>query len=258
MQTERGTIIVFVRAPVPGRVKTRLAPALSPQETVGLYRAFVADGLATVGRIGCPVTVAFTPAGAEAQLRAWLGEAYRYRHQRGTDLGRRMAASLAEAFTDGAGWALIVGSDLPDLPCGLLDEAAREAARTGAVLGPSNDGGYYLIGFRADRFTPAAFRGMDWGGAEVARRSLAALRDAGVAVHRLPPWRDVDTPEDLADLCRRLAQHPEDAPRTREWLRRAGRLAGSTIVKRHRLCLDGESIESTQRRPPRPQDREGT
>ena len=258
MHDARGEIIVFVRAPAPGTVKTRLAPVLTPQEATDLYRAFVADGLETAGRIGCPVTVAFTPAGAEAQVRAWLGGSFRYRPQRGPDLGRRMAASLRQAFDDGARWALIVGSDLPDLPDGRLEEAAREARRTGAVLGPSHDGGYYLIGFRADRFTPAAFRGIEWGGAQVARRTLAALRGAGVAVHRLPPWRDVDTPEDLADLCRRLAQHPHTAPRTRQWLRHAGRAAGSTIVKRHRLCLDGEAIEPTQRRPPRPQDREGT
>lgn len=222
--TGDGTIVVFVRLPRRGRIKTRLSPALGPDDIVGLYRAFVEDGLETATRTGFPVTVAFTPAAAADEIRTWLGDAHRYRPQRGPDLGRRMATALEAAYAEGFRWALIVGSDLPDLPVACLAEAVHAVAHTGAVLGPSTDGGYYLIGFRADRFVSAAFRDVDWGGHAVAAQTLASLHAAGQTVHRLPPWRDVDTPDDLNRLRQRLLAHPGRASRTRDWLRREGLL----------------------------------
>ena len=222
--TGTGTLIVFIRAPVPGRVKTRLAPALANDQIVSLYRAFVQDVLETAGRVCQPVTVAYTPPETEIEVRRWLGAAYRYRPQSGNDLGRRMADAFRGAFAAGFHWALVLGSDLPDLPASHLRTAVRAVARTGAVLGPSIDGGYYLIGFRADRFTPAVFEGIAWGSRGVRRQTIAAAQTGAVPVHQLPAWPDVDTPEDLEALCRRLPAQPDRAPRTRAWLQAAGRL----------------------------------
>ena len=213
--TTAGNLIVFVRAPVPGQVKTRLAPALTPKRIAALYRAFVMDVLETAGRLGHPITVAYCPPEAQMQIRGWLGGAYRYRPQAGADLGQRMASALGEAFAAGHRWALLLGTDLPDLPAAHLEQASREVDRMGAVLGPAGDGGYGLIGFRADRFTPQVFEKIAWGRATVLDQTLKAFRTAAVPVHQLAPWPDVDTPADLSCLHRRLKAHPASAPHTR-------------------------------------------
>jgi glycosyltransferase A (GT-A) superfamily protein (DUF2064 family) len=103
----------------------------------------------------------------------------------------------------GSSRAVLIGSDIPDLPESILSEAFRSLDDHDAVLGPARDGGYYLIGFRRDTFVPDVFRGIEWSTDRVFAETRRKLEQATRSVYLLPEWSDVDTPEDLRDLKER-------------------------------------------------------
>ena len=224
VRTSNRRVLVFLRAPRPGRVKTRLEPCLSRPDVAALYRAFVEDLLATLDAAAVPVEIRFCPADAEAEIRRWLGSGRRYRAQSGQDLGQRMARAFADVFSRGIDQALIVGSDLPDLPGERIDQAFSRLASADAVVGPGTDGGYYLIGFRARGFVPDLFSGIDWGEERVLAQTLEKMNRFGIDCAHLPPWSDVDDPHDLAVLAERLRADNTAAPRTADFLLRKAML----------------------------------
>lgn len=196
-------LVIFARAPRPGATKTRLIGALGAERAARLYAAFVTD----VRRKG-------DLAGLREQL--WVAhpddvDAYEApRLQRGADLGARMSHALGDAL-ERADRALLIGTDSPTLPAAYLRLAADALDAADVVFGPSADGGYYLIGARGS--APAL------GGASVRWSTPHALADsrakvAGRRVATLPPWYDVDTPEDLRLLRVHLALDPRAAPAT--------------------------------------------
>ncbi|MDP1570211.1 MAG: TIGR04282 family arsenosugar biosynthesis glycosyltransferase [Vicinamibacterales bacterium] len=223
--TESGplSIIVLARAPdAPG--KTRVTASLTAPQATALRTALLTDTLAAAAASGVPVDVCYTPAAAGGTLAALAGEVLaapvRLRPQGEGDLGARMRQAFDEAFAAGQEHVVLVGSDLPTLPpFHLTDAIAALTSPADVVLGPSDDGGYYLVGVsrsRADVALGALFTGIPWGAPDVLARTLERLREAGVRVELVAPWFDVDTPEDLA----RVAADPraEAAPRTRMWL----------------------------------------
>ncbi|HEU0078310.1 MAG TPA: TIGR04282 family arsenosugar biosynthesis glycosyltransferase, partial [Longimicrobiaceae bacterium] len=145
-------MLVFVRAPEPGRVKTRLAAAIGAEGALRVYRRLAEHTLAEVRTLaddGVEVRVHYTPADAGAAVREWLDDGPVYLPQaEGGDLGMRMRDAFARAFADGAECVVIVGSDLPELTAALLRRAFDALDAHPAVLGPARDGGYYLLGLR--------------------------------------------------------------------------------------------------------------
>ena len=196
-------LLLFIRYPEPGRVKTRLAARIGADEAAELYRNFILDILATLEGCGLPLKMCFSPVEKKAALLAWLGPDYAFRPQRGTDLGMRMRRAFEEAFGEGFASGILLGSDVPDLPLYVLKEAIDALQRSDAVIGPAQDGGYYLIGFRRDAFPPDVFGGLPWGTAGVLRDTTARLVAHGCRIHLLPEWQDVDTAEDLEALSKR-------------------------------------------------------
>jgi len=213
MTGENHCIVIFVRYPEKGAVKSRLAPALDEGLIVALYESFVVDLLATLEASGHPFRIAFTPADRGEEIFRRFG-----RHdgfpQTGADLGERMKNCFQRCFADGFSQAVIIGSDIPDLPPEIFAEAFTALETGGAVIGPAADGGYYLIGFREETFVPEVFEGIAWSTEGVFAETLERLARAGVGVHRLPCLRDVDTPEDLRDLVRRNRDTPFTQSRT--------------------------------------------
>jgi hypothetical protein len=197
-------ILVFVKSPEMGAVKTRLAAAVGQRHACRLYDRFVRDLLRMLEKAAgdghCALNVCFHPPASGKAVAAWLGRRYVYLPQRGKDLGERMGNAFRECFAAGHRLALLVGSDLPDLPAGIIHDAFDAMEKHGAVIGPSRDGGYYLIGFRSDCFSPDVFAGIRWGTGDVYEKTMALLRRVRRDVSVLPAWRDVDTPEDLMDL----------------------------------------------------------
>lgn len=209
-------VLFFVKAPEQGGVKSRLAEAVGQESALALYKSFGLDMLAMLKRSGYPFTVYFTPPEAAGLIAAWLGPDHTYAPQKDGDIGGRMRAGFEEAFAAGTEKAVLIGSDIPDLPEGILDSAFAALETSDAVLGPAEDGGYYLIGFKKVTFLPALFEGVSWSTDSVFEATEEKLRAYARTVAALPPWRDVDTLEDLRALERRLRDGGSAAPRTKD------------------------------------------
>jgi len=194
----------MAKHPAPGRVKTRLAASLGAERACALYRAFVLDLADRLDALPYDVTWAYWPAAAPFPT---LLPGARCRPQRGADLGDRMANAVAEC----GGPAVVIGADAPHVPAARLAEAMEAlAGAADLVLGPAEDGGYYLIGLREP--TPAVFTGIAWGTSRVLAETLA--RAGGLRTRLLEASFDVDTPADLARLSDVLARGEVALPRT--------------------------------------------
>jgi rSAM/selenodomain-associated transferase 1 len=172
--------------------------------------------LAMLEKTGIPFIICFTPEEKRAFFVEWLGEQHVYLAQKGGHLGERMQKAFEEVFSDGYGCAVLIGSDLPDLPSEILDQAIQSLETFEAVIGPARDGGYYLIGFRRSSFSPAAFFNIPWGTKTVLKDTLSLLKKESEHIFILPAWRDVDTLEDLMDLLQRTRETGSARSRTME------------------------------------------
>jgi rSAM/selenodomain-associated transferase 1 len=199
-------LIIFARAPLPGHTKTRLIPSLGPDGAAELYRCFLLDTLAQAARAPAQPIIAAAAVDDAPALRALAAEAgldAEVTIQSGADLGARMRRAFQDAFARGHPRAVIIGSDSPSLPPARVAEALAQSAARDLVLGPSFDGGYYLIGLHADQ--PRLFEGVAWSQPTVLLETLRRARELGLSISLLDPWYDVDTPEDLARLRTHLA-----------------------------------------------------
>ncbi len=201
------TLAVFAKAPVPGQVKTRLRPAMDDEQAARLAAAFVQDTLQKAARLGPPVTVYF--AGDRALLEPLAPPLVRWADQGGSDLGARMARVPAPC--------LILGADSPHLPPAYLHQALAAVPDHDVVLGPAEDGGYFLLGLRAPQ--PVLFDGIAWSTGEVLAQTLAKAAALDLTVYQTSPWYDLDTPADLRRLARDLETVPpgseDDCPAIR-------------------------------------------
>jgi rSAM/selenodomain-associated transferase 1 len=130
----------------------------------------------------------------------WLGERHCYRPQTGKNLGERLKNAFDNAFEEGFSKVVAIGSDSPDLPVHYLKESFEVLQAHDAVIGPANDGGYYLIGFSKEGFIPEAFDNISWSTDSVFEQTVSILKRHGRNVYLLPLWHDVDTIADLKSL----------------------------------------------------------
>jgi hypothetical protein len=190
-------VVLFVRAPQMGMVKTRLAKKVGAEIALDLHQKFTEDLINTLTSVGSTVSIYYHPSESRSQLIHWLGPSFGYYPQSGNDLGRRMEHAFCRSFEMGFNRVLLVGSDLPDLPVSFFHDAFTRLKTDDAVIGPSTDGGYYLIGFRDRTFFPEIFLNISWGSPLVLEQTLDRFREHRDSVHLLPPWRDIDDFEDL-------------------------------------------------------------
>jgi len=195
-------IILFVKSPERGKVKSRLASAIGEDKALDIYRAFIHDITGTLKKGNHPITIAFYPEDSEEAVVKWLGRDFEYLTQKGKDLGERMENAFAHSFSRYQR-VVLIGSDIPDLTSAVMDEAFSALEKKDAVIGPASDGGYYLIGFRKDSFLPDIFHEIVWGADSVYRETLKIFEKAGHRIHILPEWKDVDTLDDLRSLFMR-------------------------------------------------------
>lgn len=220
MDPESPRVILFVKAPIPGQVKTRLARKLGGQAAVRLYKCFVNDLVKKIESAGLHLYIFYDPPDAEAAIRAWLGCNRFCFPQKGKDLGERMSLAFQQTFSGGVQRAVLIGSDLPDLPAEIIANALTALNESPAVIGPSKDGGYYLIGFRPSSFRTDVFEDIPWSSERVLSATLDRFAKTGIPFWTAPEWNDIDTPEDIAMLIKSLTKNPNSAPCTFSYLRR--------------------------------------
>jgi rSAM/selenodomain-associated transferase 2/rSAM/selenodomain-associated transferase 1 len=188
-------LLVFAKAPRPGRVKTRLAATVGPHRAARIYRDM---GKRVVDRLrggSFRVRICFAPADARPEMEDWLGsQGMEFQPQSGRELGERMRSAFKEAFEE-TDRVCIVGTDVPALHRGLVERALDELNEVDAVFGPALDGGYYLLALR--RPAPELFHGIPWSTPSVLQRSLERAGALGLQVALLPALADVDREEDL-------------------------------------------------------------
>ncbi len=214
-------IVIFAKPPEPGRVKTRLLGSVSPQQAAAIHRACLADTVHNVDRLpGCQkcLWVAGTFAGARA-LAASLGCGHTWSAsaQRGRGLGARLERAFGELFDAGHRPVVAVGTDTPWMGPKRIRRALDTLDHADVVLGPTMDGGYYLVGTR--RFVPQMFRGIPWSTPGVLEATRRALEKAGVSYRLLPRDFDLDRPADVVRARALLTQNKEEAPALAKLLR---------------------------------------
>jgi rSAM/selenodomain-associated transferase 1 len=205
---ERAVLCVFAKPPRPGEVKTRLASALGADAAATLARAFFADIWRVASSLAWARPVLAT---TDTTAAEWAGLGAEIWDQGGGDLGDRMERVLGRALRS-APYALAVGADAPGLPARLLDSARRALETADAVLGPCEDGGFYLLGLRS--CPPGLLADLPWSAEDTFVRTATRLRERGLAVEIPPPWFDVDHAEDLLFLLELLWRREIDAPET--------------------------------------------
>jgi rSAM/selenodomain-associated transferase 1 len=213
---------MMVKAPRAGAVKTRLVPPLTSPEAAALASCFARDTLACAQSVMPEVIAAYAPADGRDALEAVLTHGnLLWLEQQGEDLGARLEAAAAHAFALGCSPVILVGTDSPTLCSSFIKKAldSLSAGESDVALGPTDDGGYYLVGLRQPSI--GLFRNIAWSTTRVFNQTAANAARLGLRLLELPRWYDVDTPADLSRLRDELSTDEEArtrAPHTYGWL----------------------------------------
>jgi rSAM/selenodomain-associated transferase 1 len=230
---KRPVIAIMARAPS-SEGKSRLIRDLGTSDGAGLRLALLRDTVESVSALAAEKAVLYTPPDCEAEIRAATPFQAIFLPQRGSTLGERMRAGARDLLTSGFDAVVLIGSDLPTLPTAHVSAALGILTQRGEVLvlGPAEDGGYYLIGLNQSR--PEFFEHIPWGTPLVMQRTREAAEALGIPVEAIPLWYDVDSASDLRRVWHR-SQQPDGAARDP----RAGLATAPPAV---RARVDGETI----------------
>jgi rSAM/selenodomain-associated transferase 1 len=203
-------LAVMAKAPRPGKVKTRLCPPLTPEQSAALNICFLKDTTETLAAVAAQGHAAglicYTPAGDEHLFEGLLPDGFGLILQRGDGFGERLHLAATDILACGFGAVCLIDSDSPTVPKAAFERAVAELARPGdrMVLGGSDDGGYYLIGLKQAH--AEVFAGIHWSTASVFAETVAAAEAAGIEVVELPLWYDVDDGATLEVLMAELLE----------------------------------------------------
>jgi len=199
-------ILLFSKAPVPGRVKTRLQPVLSADQCAELHLSLTEDVIDTLMGFRDSAKIELH---LDTHSKAWPDCDFPRLLQQGSDLGQKMRNAAIDALSRGFSPVLLLGSDAPDLPASHISSLLQSSADI--AFGPASDGGYWGVLFRA---APAVlFDGVEWSTSQTLAQSMVQAELLGLKVELGPLWQDVDSVEDLHRIAQSAA-----APRTRAWL----------------------------------------
>jgi rSAM/selenodomain-associated transferase 1 len=198
-------LLIFVKYHVRGRVKTRLSPELTPEEASTFYGALARDIVRVNGSSDdYETTVYFAPESAYSELRSWLGPGVPLQKQRGEDLGERQHRAIEQALGSGYDRVVLIGSDCPTITPSDVKTALESLREADLVIGPAEDGGYYLIGL--DRPVRSIFEDIEWSSERVLRQTLEKAENVGLRVRLLDVKRDIDRYGDLEAYYRSVRE----------------------------------------------------
>ncbi len=199
--TEKKTsVIIFLKAPIKGFVKTRLACKIGEAAALKIYSLFVMNTLEMLAKTGYTVRPYFYPADEKEKTQELLGHHIQLFPQEGNHLGERMKNAINDTLAEGFDKAILVGIDIPDLNPEIINNAVLGLNECPAVIGPSMDGGYYLIGFNSSGFLPDVFNNIPWGTNEVFSKTMNCFAEKSLRIHILTKCRDIDTYKDLNEF----------------------------------------------------------
>lgn len=202
MVNQERCLVMFVKYPEKGKVKSRLVLEGYDGLVADLYRCFIEDIIERVSTGDYSFCLAYDPPEKKIDFIELFGEGFSYIPQKEADLGIRMYEAFRTCFSNGFRYAVIIGSDSPDVPREVIAEAFRSLVEHGAVIGPTWDGGYYLIGFAGDSLSERFFADITWSSDNVFAETMRRLSEDGVSVHILPTWRDIDRAGDVYALLK--------------------------------------------------------
>jgi uncharacterized protein len=209
-ESKRPALVIMAKRPAVGRTKTRLCPPLEPGEAAALYGAMLQDTIESAARLdNVQLAIAVTPPEATEEFRPTSPPDALLLPVVGVDIGDCLHQVLGHLLAEGHSKAIAIDSDSPTLPADYLCQAIARLDEADVVLGPCEDGGYYLIGLKQSQ--PELFRGIAWSTAQVTAQTLAQAEALGLAVALLPTWYDVDVAADLDRLRDELASLPDEA-----------------------------------------------
>ncbi len=187
-------LILFLKYPQPGQVKTRLAAVLGDDFTLELYKCFISDISAMIHAVNADSVILYS--GPEDISFTEFPD-NKIILQRGKDIGERMYNAFLDVFSEGAGKCVLIGSDVPDITAGLLQDAFDILERSDVVLGPSTDGGYYCIGFKHNNLNKSVFENIPWSTSRVFSETIRSMKKAGLKAGFLSRLSDIDDFNDL-------------------------------------------------------------
>jgi len=246
----RQRLIIFTKYPEPGKVKTRLIPVLGEEGAASLHQAMTERTLrwaTTFSRKNPDLIEIWFDGGSQRRMEEWLGPEFNYYHQGEGDLGERMARAFRENFQRGRKEVVLVGVDCPELTA-FHGQAAFDALKNhDLVLGPTNDGGYCLIGLK--RMVPEIFKSITWGTGKVHHETLERAKNRDLSVKNLNILHDVDAPQDLP-LWERASNQSlsviipalNEENHIRQTLERLGKISHGEVI-----VVDGGSTDNTVR-----------
>ena len=203
-------LVIFIKAPVPGKVKTRLVPPLTFEQAAGAYKGWAQDLYKRFSSLkSLKVQIAYKPH-ADFPPPEWLNpkkllfggllEEIPFFLQKGKNLGERLNHAFNHTFKEGSKAAVIIGSDSPGLPLAYIKEAFHALNKADLVLGPSLDGGYYLVALKHGVESLKLFKNVIWSSSFVLEKTLENAKKLNLKVHLLPEYFDIDEPNDLQFL----------------------------------------------------------
>ena len=223
-------LVIMAKAPRPGTVKTRLAPDLSSQDVTDFYSCLLDDTLALARSLDDVEVAIMCPESDVSELARWAGKAASVVAQKGEGLAAGLTSVFAHFAGDGPRRIIAFNSDSPHLPGSVLDGAFETLATHDIVVGPTHDGGYYLVGAKASH--PTLFVNDGMGTNSALERLLSRARSLHLSAGFATPFYDVDVADDLTRMASELRLAPEKAPRTAAWLKEWKRLAAQSHGKK--------------------------
>lgn len=187
-------LILFLKYPEPGQVKTRLASALGNEFALELYKCFISDISSEMHDVNAESIILYS--GPDGISFPDFPDS-RIIRQRGKDIGERMYNAFLDVFSGSAGKCVLTGSDVPDITAGLLQDAFNMLEHSDMVLGPSTDGGYYCIGFKRGRLNKSVFENVPWSTSRVFSETVKSINKAGLKAEFLSRLSDIDDFNDL-------------------------------------------------------------
>lgn len=196
---KKDALLLFIKAPLSGKIKTRLQPELNEWQTLILYKAFVEDLIARFkDSTFFDLHIFFYPDNSRSCIETWLGNELNFYPQTGKDLGEKMSDALQWAFEHGYEKALLIGSDIPTLNVARIEEAFNRLEQFDIVIGPTHDGGYCLIGIK--EHVPELFENIQWSTNVVLDETLQKVHRYELSGFQLPKENDIDDFEDVLQL----------------------------------------------------------